>query len=238
MINDRVNELKGNLIVSCQALEDEPLHSSFIMGRMARAAKLGGASGIRANTVEDILEIRKNVSLPIICIIKKVYADSDVYITPTMSEIDSLMSIAPDIVAFDATDRRRPGQISLDDFYKQVRNKYPEQLFMADCSTIEEAVHADRLGFDFIGTTLVGYTPYSASDRIEADDFRIIREILNRVKHPVIAEGHIDMPEKAAKVLELGCFSVVVGGAITRPMLITERYAQAIKEKKITAEKS
>lgn len=238
MINDRVNELKGNLIVSCQALEDEPLHSSFIMGRMARAAKLGGASGIRANTVEDIREIRNNVSLPIICIIKKVYADSEVYITPTMREIDSLMSIDPDIVAFDATDRIRPGHISLDDFYSQVRSKYPDQLFMADCSTVEEAIHADRLGFDFIGTTLVGYTPYSANNRIEADNFRIIREILNQVEHPVIAEGHIDLPEKAAKVLELGCFSVVVGGAITRPMLITERYAEAIKEMKSEADKS
>ena len=109
---------------------------------------------------------------------------------------------------------------------------------MADCSTVEEAVHADKLGFDFIGTTLVGYTPYSANNRIEADNFRIIREILNQVEHPVIAEGHIDLPEKAAKVLELGCFSVVVGGAITRPMLITERYAEAIKEMKSEADKS
>ena len=31
------------LIVSCQALPEEPLHSSFIMGRMAVAAKEGGA---------------------------------------------------------------------------------------------------------------------------------------------------------------------------------------------------
>ena len=81
----------GKLIVSCQALPEEPLHSSFIMGRMALAAAWGGAAGIRANTVEDILEIRKNVDLPIIGIIKKVYEDHpDVYITPTMAEIDAL----------------------------------------------------------------------------------------------------------------------------------------------------
>ena len=41
--------LRSKLIVSCQALEDEPLHSSFIMGRMAKAAYEGGAAGIRAD---------------------------------------------------------------------------------------------------------------------------------------------------------------------------------------------
>ena len=84
-------QVRGKLIVSCQALPEEPLHSSFIMGRMALAAAWGGAAGIRANTVEDIEEIRKNVDLPIIGIIKKVYDDHpDVYITPTMTEVDAL----------------------------------------------------------------------------------------------------------------------------------------------------
>lgn len=40
-----VDSLKGKLIVSCQALENEPLHSSFIMSRMALAAAQGGAVG-------------------------------------------------------------------------------------------------------------------------------------------------------------------------------------------------
>lgn len=34
------------LIVSCQALPEELLHSSFIMGRMALAAKEGGTACI------------------------------------------------------------------------------------------------------------------------------------------------------------------------------------------------
>lgn len=71
MENKKIDTIQGNLIVSCQALPDEPLHSSFIMGRMARAAKEGGASGIRANTAEDIREIQKEVDLPIIGIVKK-----------------------------------------------------------------------------------------------------------------------------------------------------------------------
>lgn len=221
--------LKGHLIVSCQALPEEPLHSSFIMGRMAVAAKQGGAHGIRANSVEDILEIKKTVDLPVIGIIKKDYAGSDVYITATMDEIDALVQTGVEIIALDATCSLRPGGIALDDFFKEVRAKYPDQKFMADCASVEEAVHADTLGFDFIGTTLVGYTAQSKGMKIEADDFAIIREILQKVKHPVIAEGNINTPEKARRVLELGCFSVVVGSIITRPQVITKTFVDAIE---------
>ena len=42
-MEQKLEQLKGKLIVSCQALPHQPLHSSFIMGRMARAAKEGGA---------------------------------------------------------------------------------------------------------------------------------------------------------------------------------------------------
>ncbi|MDU8978327.1 MAG: N-acetylmannosamine-6-phosphate 2-epimerase, partial [Clostridium perfringens] len=82
--------VKGNLIVSCQALSDEPLHSSFIMGRMAIAAKQGGAAAIRAQGVNDINEIKEVTKLPIIGIIKRNYDDSEIYITPTMKEVDEL----------------------------------------------------------------------------------------------------------------------------------------------------
>ena len=73
-----LKEVKGKLIISCQALPEEPLHSPFIMGRMALAAAQGGASGIRAQSMADILEIQKNVDLPIIGIVKRNYDDSDV----------------------------------------------------------------------------------------------------------------------------------------------------------------
>lgn len=225
-----VESIHRGLIVSCQALPDEPLHSSFIMGRMAYAAAEGGAVGIRANTPEDITEIKKNVNLPIIGIIKRDYEGCPVYITPTMKEIDELIPSAPDIIAVDATSRPRPNGLTLEDFVRQIREKYPDQLLMADCSTIEEALYADKLGFDFIGTTMVGYTEESKGDHIETDDFYIIREILKNVKHPVIAEGNIDTPAKAKRVIELGCYSVVVGSIITRPQLITKRFTSALKE--------
>ena len=224
-----LERLRGHLIVSCQALPEEPLHSSFIMGRMALAAMQGGASGIRANTKEDIAEIRRNVDLPIIGIVKRDYADSQVYITPTMKE--ELMEVKPEIIAVQAGIERRPEGKTLDEFYREIREKYPNQPLMADCSTVEEAIHADQLGFDFIGTTMVGYTEQSRGDRIEANDFEIIRTILEKVTHPVIAEGNINTPEKAKRVIELGCFSVVVGSIITRPQVITKTFTDALAGK-------
>ena len=221
-------QVEKKLIVSCQALEDEPLHSSFIMGRMALAAKKGGAAAIRANTVEDIKEIRKNVDLPIIGIIKKDYPDSEIYITTTIKEVDKLAAIDVDVIALDATNRKRPNDKTLEEFYKEIREKYPKIKLMADCSTVDEAIFADKLGFDFIGTTLVGYSKESQGDKIEANDFEIIRKIIKNCKHPVIAEGNIDTPDKAKRVLELGAHTVVVGGAITRPQNIAKKFADEI----------
>lgn len=226
---DKVKGLEKKLIVSCQALPHEPLHSSFIMGRMALAAQQGGAAGIRANTKEDIKEIRSWVDLPIIGIVKRDYDDSEVYITPTMKEVDELMEVGPEIIAMDATSAVRPGGKTLKEFFEEVKAKYPDQLFMADCSTVEEALYADELGFDFIGTTMVGYTKQSANDRIEANDFEILRKIIAKAKHKVIAEGNIDSPSKVKRVVELGAYSVVVGSIITRPQVITKRFAEVLE---------
>ena len=220
--------IKGELIVSCQALPNEPLHSDFIMARMAVAAKEGGAKGIRANSVVDIKAIKEAVDLPVIGIIKRDYSDADVYITATIKEVDELMEAKPDIIALDATISSRPNGQSLDEFYNEIRSKYPHQLLMADCSTVEEIIHADELGFDFVGSTLVGYTKQSQGDKIEANDFEILRKVLSRIHHPLIAEGNIDTPEKVKRVLELGAYSVVVGSAITRPQLITKKFVNAI----------
>lgn len=226
----KIKQLQGHLIVSCQALPEEPLHSSFIMGRMALAAKQGGAYGIRANTKKDILEIQNNVDLPIIGIVKQNYGDNPVYITPTEKEVKELIDAKVEIIALDATNSTRPNGLALDSFFSQLKKQYPNQLFMADCSTIEEAIHADKLGFDFIGTTLVGYTEQSKGLQIEKNDFEMIRTILSHVSHPVIAEGNINTPKKAKRVIELGCYSVVVGSIITRPQVITKTFTELLNQ--------
>ena len=127
MTNKKVEQLKGKLIVSCQALPHEPLHSSFIMGRMALAAKEGGAYGIRANTKEDIKEIQSQVDLPIIGIVKRDYEGSNVYITPTLLEVEELMEVKPEIIAMDATSALRPGGVTLDEFFHQVKERYKDR---------------------------------------------------------------------------------------------------------------
>lgn len=230
-MEEKIETLRGKLIVSCQALPHEPLHSSFIMGRMALAAKEGGARGIRANTQEDIKEIQQQAGLPVIGIVKRDYPDSPIYITPTMREIDELMEVKPEIIAMDATNSLRPGNITLDAFFSKVKECYPHQLWMADCSTVEEALHADAIGFDFIGTTLVGYTEQSRGLKIEENDFEVVREIVSKSVHPVIAEGNINTPSKAKRVIELGAFSVVVGSIITRPQVITKTFSDVLENR-------
>lgn len=218
--------LRGKLIVSCQALPEEPLHSSYIMSRMAYAAYVGGASGIRANTVSDIREIKETVDLPIIGIIKEVYGENPVYITPTMKEISALVAEGVDIIAIDATKRERPDGNTLENLMKAAKEKYPNQLFMADISSVEEAIEAERLGFDFVGTTLVGYTEYTKGNLPLVE----LEKVIQAVSLPVIGEGNLDTPEKAKKALDLGAFAVVVGGAITRPQQITKKFVDEMSK--------
>lgn len=222
----KFEQVKGKLIVSCQALPDEPLHSSYIMGRMAYAAFVGGASGIRANTVADIKEIKTTVDLPIIGIIKHQYGDNNVYITPTMAEVDELMTEGVDVIAIDGTKRERPDGRTLEDLMKEVKAKYPNQLFMADISCVEEAVECERLGFDMVGTTLVGYTEYTKGN----DPLTELAKVVAAVKIPVVGEGNLDTPAKAKKALEIGAYTVVVGGAITRPQQITRKFVTEMEK--------
>ena len=223
-----LDTLKGRLVVSCQALENEPLHSPFIMSRMALAARQGGAAAIRANSVVDIEAIKEQVTLPVIGIIKREYPDSEVFITATMKEVDELMTVSPAIIALDATDRARPGGESLATLVTRIRTRYPSVLLMADIATVDEAVTAQALGFDCVGTTLYGYTAQTDGHALPDDDCQFLKAVLAAVTVPVVAEGNVDTPERAARCLALGAHMVVVGGAITRPQQITERFMAAI----------
>lgn len=224
-----LDNLKGKLVVSCQALENEPLHSPFIMSRMALAAEQGGAVAIRANSVVDIAAIKQQVSLPVIGIIKRDYPDSEVFITATLREVDELMTVAPEIIALDATDRPRPGGQALPALVEQIRARYPSILLMADIATVEEAKTAQELGFDCVGTTLYGYTKATSGRTLPENDCEFLRDVVAAVSIPVVAEGNVDTPERAARCLALGAHTVVVGGAITRPQQITTRFVAAIE---------
>lgn len=220
-------QTKGKLIISCQALPEEPLHSPFIMGRMAMAASQAGACGIRANSIVDIREIKKQVDLPIIGIIKSDYEDSEVIITPTMKEIDALAVEGVDVIALDATNRLRPNGVTLTELYKEMREKYPGQLFMADCSTYNEAMYASQLGFDYVGTTLHGYTAETAGANLP--NIKLIEQLVSGCKTPIIAEGGIWTPEQLKTIMDLGVHTAVVGSVITRPQVIAKTFIAAIE---------
>ncbi|MDD6727626.1 MAG: N-acetylmannosamine-6-phosphate 2-epimerase [Eubacteriales bacterium] len=228
MTNEEIlKKIKGGLIVSCQALETEPLYDSYIMSKMAWAAFLGGAVGIRANTVVDIKAIKERVDLPVIGIIKQEYDGSDVYITPTMKEVDALVDIGCEIIAVDATKRLRPDGVTFERFFTEVRSKYPNQLFMADTSCFDEGALAEKLGFDLIGTTMAGYTPYTKGTSLP--DYTLMERYVTELHTPVIAEGGIWSPDQLKKAIDIGVHAAVVGTAITRPMDITKRFVSALK---------
>ncbi|WP_455387065.1 N-acetylmannosamine-6-phosphate 2-epimerase [Lactiplantibacillus pentosus] len=228
MKNTFLDQVKGSLIISCQALPDEPLHSSFIMSRMALAAKEAGAAGIRANSIVDIQAIQDEVDLPVIGLNKVDYPDSPVYITPTIKEMRAVAATGCAAVACDVTGQPRPNGEKLADIIATMRAEFPDTLLMADTDTLENVRLADELGFDIIGTTMHGYTPATKGANIADDDFAYLKAVLKTTSHPVIAEGKVDTPAKMKRCLDLGCHAVVVGGAITRPLQIAKNFIDAL----------
>ncbi|WP_068268072.1 N-acetylmannosamine-6-phosphate 2-epimerase [Caviibacter abscessus] len=225
---DILKILKGQLIVSCQALSHEPLYleEMSIMPLMAKAAILGGACGIRANSFRDVSKIKEAVSVPVIGLIKKKYDNFPQHITVGIDEIDELVEAKADIIALDCTLRERFDGLTINEFIEKIKKKYPNILLMADISTLEEGINAYKAGVDFVGTTLSGYTPYTKND--PAPNFDLIKQLVESIPIPVIAEGRIHTPEQAKKMLDLGAYAVVVGGAITRPLEITERFIKGM----------
>ncbi|MDD7027820.1 MAG: N-acetylmannosamine-6-phosphate 2-epimerase [Lachnospiraceae bacterium] len=221
---------KGSIIVSCQALPSEPLYCEemSLMPFMARAAKEAGSKCIRTSSIRDVVEIKKQTGLPVIGLVKRVVEGYASYITPTMQEVDELVAAQSDIIALDCTRRERGDGTTINEFIAQIKAKYPDIALMADISTFEEALNAQECGVDIVGTTLSGYTDYSP--KVDGPDFALVERLAKELKIPVIAEGKVHYPDQARKMLELGAHAVVVGGAITRPLEIAQRFFKAIEK--------
>ncbi|MBO9607760.1 MAG: N-acetylmannosamine-6-phosphate 2-epimerase [Paenibacillaceae bacterium] len=209
------------LIVSCQALPDEPLYGAGVMGMMAKAAEMAGAVGIRTNGADDVRLIKSCIGLPVIGLNKRVIAGSEVFITPELADVEAIVSAGAEIVALDMTDRENRYD-KLPGLVKYIHDA--GAFVMADVSTLEEGIRAEAVGADLISSTLSGYTPFSPQQ--ETPDFELVRQLSRSVRVPVVAEGRIWTPEEAVTALECGATYVVVGSAITRPQLIAARYAE------------
>jgi N-acylglucosamine-6-phosphate 2-epimerase len=223
-----LEQLRGGLIVSCQAQESDPLFGDGLMTRMALAARQGGAVGIRANGAADVLSIKRSTGLPVIGIVKRHYDGSDVYITPTVAEVDEVVEAGADVVALDATNRPRANGLTAQRFIELVKRRHPQVLVMADISVFTEGVAAAVAGADLVGSTLSGYTPYSP--QLSGPDFDLVAALAKVVYIPVILEGRVRYPHEAQRALELGCWSVVVGSAITRPQKIARSFAESMRQ--------
>jgi N-acylglucosamine-6-phosphate 2-epimerase len=225
MTNDVIRRIKGGLVVSCQAEEGSPFYEPGLMARFARAAELGGAVGIRAKE-PDIRAIKQVCGLPILGIDKVYIEGFEVYITPRFEDAERIAAAGADLIALDATPRPRSGGETVEGLIRRIKEELKLPV-MADISTLEEAVAAERMGADLVATTLSGYTSYAP--RGEGPDWTLLEAIIGAVQVPVIAEGGIATPAEARRAIDIGARAVVVGSAITRPTDITKRFVEGTR---------
>jgi N-acylglucosamine-6-phosphate 2-epimerase len=219
--------LRGHLVVSCQAASESPLAATPHIVALAEAAVMGGARAVRIEGIANVTAVRAVVRVPIIGIVKAPQPNSDVFITALQSQVDALCKAGADIVAFDATSRPRPEPVGA--LVGAVKNH--GRIAMADISTLEEARAAVAEGADFVGTTLAGYTTYSING--PGADFALMTS-LAEAGIPFAAEGRIWEPSEARRAVEVGAMFAVVGSAITRPDVITRRFAAEVANARIT----
>ncbi|MBD2394819.1 N-acetylmannosamine-6-phosphate 2-epimerase [Cyanobacterium aponinum FACHB-4101] len=221
-----MKELQSSLVISCQAPSNSPLHNPDIIANIALACVNQGAKGLRIDSPNHIKAVRKLLpDIPIIGLWKQMGLDSDVYITPRLEDAIAVAEAGADIIAIDATQRKRPNGETLEEIISHIQQNL-QKLVMADIDTKENAIIARDLGVDFIGTTLYGYT--QDTRQFTPPNFDLIEELVREINTPIICEGGIKTPEEAKKALDKGCFCVVVGTVITGIDLLAQNFVKAL----------
>jgi len=164
--------------------------------------------------------------IPIIGLTKGRFESGSVLVTPTKDDVMRLVDSGADIIAFDATSRRRPGGMSGIEFLRSLRSAIACPL-LADISNLGEGLSAADEGADYVATTLSGYVDGPPGSKYEPD-FALIRELASKTKTPVVAEGRIWSPAQAKKAANYGAFAVCIGTAITRPVDVVRRFVDTL----------
>jgi N-acylglucosamine-6-phosphate 2-epimerase len=221
-----LQRLKGGIVVSCQARENNPLHGPVFMAAMAAAAVAGGAVGIRADGVADIGAIRVAIGpdIPIMGISKYKLPDGGLFITPTVASAREIIDAGANLVALEATTRERPGGETLAQVVAGIHAA--GALAMADCATLDDARAAVAASVDAVGSTMSGYV---GGPKLDGPDFELIERMAAELPVAVFAEGRVWTREDAKRALDLGATFVVVGTAITNPQAITARFVAGLR---------
>lgn len=226
-----IAKLKGELIVSCQAERHEPLGKPEFILALCRTVILGGAKALRLEGVENVRAVRKEIDLPIIALTKTEISEEErlntAYITPSFADAKALAEAGADIIALDATSRKRSDGLDLRETIEKVHDEL-KKLVWADCSTLDEGVNAALAGADIVSTTLYGYTKETALPDDAGPSFEFLSSLIKALKVPVVLEGRVWHPDEVKRAFETGAYAVVVGSAITRPHYITRRFLKAV----------
>lgn len=229
---DILKKLKNNIIISLQAMADEPLHNEICINALAQSlVELGGVSALRLAGERDIKNIKSKYRGVVVIGITKPDRIPDnyqelVYITPRIEDCKKIINAGADIVAFDATLRKRPGNEKLEDLINYIKSE--NKLAMADIATFEEAKNAVLLGCDIVSTTLSGYT-IETKNNPQTPDFELVSRIKKELDVFTILEGKIWEQQEVKKAFKVGADAVVIGSAVTRPQLIAKRFIETTK---------
>jgi len=220
-MNPAIDQIRGGLVVSCQAPSGHPLRDCGIIARLAQCAQLGGAVGLRINGPDDIRATLGRVTLPIIGLNKTSGSLGRDIITPGFDFAEPLAHAGAQVIAIEVTDDVSPGQLHL---IAAIHERLDRPV-MADVDTLEHGLAAWDAGADLVGTTMSGYTVATRSN-CNTPDLNLVAALAS---HGVrtIAEGRYATNDQVSSAFDVGAWAVVIGTAITNPVAITRRFTWA-----------
>jgi len=225
---DQTNRLfqamKDSIIVSCQVPENTPINTPEFISAQAQTVIQAGAAGIRAQGILNVKAVASVVNAPVIGLVKRFSTESPIHITPVIDDVIQLEKVGAKIVAIDATGRKRPGGLGLEEFISLIRENTSIKI-LADVDSFEAGIIAENLGCDAVATTLSGYTEKLAPD---LPNIEILEKLSNRLSIPLIAEGGFSLPSQLIQAFNAGAWSICIGTAITNPYILTQNFIKSL----------